>query len=60
MVIGDIVENGYAGDNNPNKKTMFIRTDGNFNICMTRSGGFCHFLKDDCKMKIIGHIEINF
>lgn len=61
---GDIIENGWAGDTNPIKRTIFIKfktrrgrmNGGKFFCSMEIGGRSCEHFFDDHRMRVIGTI----
>lgn len=63
MKYGDIIENHYAGENNPDRKVIFLRKDCYY-IHFLRSDGttgkfYTSDLKKDQFLKIVGHINLD-
>lgn len=56
MKFGDIVENGWASEDNPRRKGVFVRTKEKGYEMTNMKGDFWLSAKDNQKLSVIGSI----
>lgn len=62
---GDIIRNGWAGENNPNRDLVFLRKSsikqGRYSHptyeCLTYEGKRLHLFRNDARIEVIGHMD---